>query len=168
MIFSGILMFGFWNEHFWLPDNTTWDTFKSNPNIRYPEPYELQYSVAVGAILVILRILVESIIFLPIGAAFGWVDTNKESLISRVVHHLYLGFAGNRKFKRVAESAWRFVYYFCAFIGGYFVLKNEPQFYDVNESWRDYPHQDVSDGIWWYYIIETGFYWSLLFRLVIV
>jgi len=42
------------------------------------------------------------------------------------------------------------------------VLRNEPQFNNVDASWVNWPHQHVPTAVWWYYIIETGFYWSLL------
>lgn len=155
----------FWSEHFWLPENITWDVFKSNSEINYPHPWELKYSILIGAVLLLTRIVVESFIYLPIGYVFGWIDTSDESLIQRMFHHLVGGFAGNRKFKRVAESAWRFTYYVFAFIGGYYALKDQPQFYDVDACWYNYPYQHVPENVWWYYIIETGFYWSLLFRL---
>lgn len=157
-------MVGLWDEEFWLPEGVTWGDFKSNATIRYPQPQELQYTVLIGAILLVARILVESFVYLPIGVVFGWIDTSKESLSQRIIGHLFLGFAGNRKFKRVAESAWRFTYYIIAFVCGYFVLRNEPQLHNVDSCWENYPYQHVSNGVWWYYIIETGFYWSLLFR----
>jgi len=160
-------MVGLWDEEFWLPEGVTWDDFKSNSTIRYPHPQELQYTVLIGAVLLIARILVESFVYLPIGVIFGWIDTSKESLFQRILGHLFFGFAGNKKFKRVAESAWRFTYYIIAFVCGYFVLRNEPQLYDVDSCWKNYPYQHVSDAVWWYYIIETGFYWSLLFSTIV-
>uniref|UniRef100_A0A7E4WBF3 TLC domain-containing protein n=1 Tax=Panagrellus redivivus TaxID=6233 RepID=A0A7E4WBF3_PANRE len=156
-------MLNFWEESFWLPQSATWDDFKSNGTIRYPQASELQYTVLVGAILLITRILVESFVFLPIGVAFGWIDTTNEGFCSRVFGHLFGGFAGRRKFKRVAESAWRFTYYFFSFFIGLYIISKEPQFKDVDDCWRDYPHQNVNDAVWWYYVVETGFYWSLFF-----
>ena len=158
-------MVNIWDEHFWLPENTTWETFYNDPTIQYPKFHELNYTILVGALLVVLRILIEAFVFLPIGVAFGWISTNDESLPKKAFDHLFFGFAGKKKFKRVAESAWRFTYYTCAFFAGAYILKDQPQFSHVTECWKNWPHQHVPDSVWWYYVIETGFYWSLFFRL---
>jgi hypothetical protein len=160
-------MFDIWSEHFWLTENTTWETYYSDPTIQYPKFYELYYTIIVGALLVVLRILVESFVFLPFGAISGWVNTKQQSLSSRIIEHLFFGFAGKKKFKRVAESSWRFVYYLCAFCAGLYILKDQPQFSHVADCWSNWPHQNVPNDVWWYYIIETGFYWSLFFSTLV-
>lgn len=146
-----------------MPENTTWESFYADPNIRYPRFDEIPYTIVVGIALTVLRIFLESFVFLPLGVAFGWIDTSQESLYSKVKGHLNYGFAGKTKFKRVAECAWRFSYYLCIFITGYFVLRDQPQFAHVSDCWRDWPHQDIPNSVWWYYTVETGFYWSLFF-----
>jgi hypothetical protein len=160
-------MINLWDEHFWLPENTTWKSFYGDPTIQYPYFHELYYTIIVGALLVVLRILIESFVFLPFGVICGWVNTKQQSLSSRIIEHLFFGFAGKKKFKRVAESSWRFVYYLCAFFAGLYILKDEPQFSNVADCWKNWPHQNVPDNVWWYYIIETGFYWSLLFSTIV-
>jgi len=65
------------------------------------------------------------------------------------------------------ESSWRFSFYFSAFIYGLIVLSNKPWFWDINQCWTDYPKQVISADIKWYYILECGFYWSLVFSLFI-
>jgi hypothetical protein len=154
-----------WSEHFWLPENVTWTDFQSNSTLRYPQFHELRYTIAVGAVLLVVRFLVEAFVFLPIGVLLGWVDVRKRSLCARIIEHLNFGFCDRRsKFKRVAETAFRFTFYLFAWAAGLYVLRSQPQFYDITECWRNWPHHDLSSSVWWYYIVETGFYWSLLFR----
>lgn len=153
-----------WSEHFWLPENVTWTDFQSNSTLRYPQFHELRYTIAVGAVLLVVRFLVEAFVFLPIGVLLGWVDVRKRSLCARIIEHLNFGFCDRRsKFKRVAETAFRFTFYLFAWAAGLYVLRSQPQFYDITECWRNWPHHDLSSSVWWYYIVETGFYWSLLF-----
>lgn len=66
-----------WSEHFWLPESTSWKDLKSNSTIQYPQFEELTYSVALGAIILILRLFFESFVYLPIGYAFGWMSYKK-------------------------------------------------------------------------------------------
>jgi len=152
----------FWNEHFWLPENVTWADFRTSTTTRYPQFHELGYSIIVGAIFLVVRLLTETLVFLPIGYAGGWVDTRKKGLFRRMWEHLAFGFCGRGKFKRVAETAFRFTFYLSSWAVGLWILLNQPQFKDINECWRNWPKHNISEDVWWYYISETGFYWSLL------
>ena len=62
---------------------------------------------------------------------------------------------------KFTECAWQFVYYFFIFIYGAYVLFDEPWLYDVNHCWIGYPNFIVTNGIWWYYMLSLGFYWSM-------
>ncbi|XP_047443804.1 ceramide synthase 2-like [Mugil cephalus] len=64
--------------------------------------------------------------------------------------------------KKFCEASWRFVFYLVAFIAGLGSLINTPWFWDQRECWRGYPKQPVADAHYWYYILELGFYLSLL------
>jgi hypothetical protein len=66
-----------WNEHFWLPENISWSDLESHNGIQYPQFHELGYSLLVAFALTILRILVEALVFLPIGYMSGWMDPRK-------------------------------------------------------------------------------------------
>ncbi|VDN60480.1 unnamed protein product [Dracunculus medinensis] len=153
---------GIWDDSFWLPENVTWNDLKSTSAVRYPDVNDLYYVIKYTLILLFVRILVESFIFLPLGIFFGWVDVSYGT-INRISAHLCFGFAGKSKFKRVAETAWRFLFYSCIWLAGLFILWNEPQMRDVAECWRNWPHHPISESVWWYYIIETSFYCALLF-----
>lgn len=65
--------------------------------------------------------------------------------------------------KKFTESGWRFLYYLFAFIYGCVVLWDKPWFWDGNACWYSYPYHALTPGIWWYYMIELSFYWSLTF-----
>lgn len=94
----------------------------------------------------------------------GWIDKSDGSLIDRVWNHLNFGFAGKSKFKRVAESGWRCLCFVLFWIAGAIILYNQPQTYNVDECWRNWPYHPIPNDVWWYYILEIGFYWALLFR----
>lgn len=80
------------------------------------------------------------------------------------MEHLNFGFAKDSKFKRIAETAWRFTFYTTLWIVGLYVLKDEPQFKNIKECWINWPNHYITNKVWWYYMVETAFYWSLLFR----
>lgn len=62
---------------------------------------------------------------------------------------------------KFCENTWRFIYYTTAFIFGVFVLQGKPWLWDITECWKSYPHQGYTSDIWWYYMIQLSFYWSL-------
>ncbi|XP_026201627.1 ceramide synthase 4a [Anabas testudineus] len=64
--------------------------------------------------------------------------------------------------KKFCEASWRFVFYLAAFTAGLASLINAPWFWDHKECWRGYPKQPVTETHYWYYILELGFYLSLL------
>ncbi|XP_016305153.1 ceramide synthase 2-like [Sinocyclocheilus anshuiensis] len=64
--------------------------------------------------------------------------------------------------KKFCEASWRFVFYLLAFSAGFASLINTPWFWDHRECWRGFPQQPVQDAHYWYYMLELGFYWSLL------
>ncbi|XP_069074621.1 ceramide synthase 2 [Pleurodeles waltl] len=67
--------------------------------------------------------------------------------------------------KKFREACWRFTFYLVAFIAGMAVLMDKPWFYDLHEVWAGFPKQTLLPSQYWYYMIELGFYWSLLFRV---
>ncbi|XP_063056218.1 ceramide synthase 2-like [Engraulis encrasicolus] len=64
--------------------------------------------------------------------------------------------------KKFCEASWRFLFYFVAFSAGLASLIDTPWFWDHRECWQGFPKQPVAEAHYWYYIMELGFYWSLL------
>ncbi|KAM3876861.1 ceramide synthase 2 [Diretmus argenteus] len=67
--------------------------------------------------------------------------------------------------KKFREASWRFAFYLLAFIGGTVALYDKEWFYDTREVWMGFPRQSMLESQYWYYILEMGFYWSLLFSV---
>ncbi|KAF7634125.1 TLC domain-containing protein [Meloidogyne graminicola] len=155
-----------WSEQFWLPENVTWSNLRSKAGIQYPQFYEFGYTLLIGVLITLLRILVEAFLFVPVGYLSGWLDTKKATLLQRIQTHLFFGFAGRSKFKRVSETAWRFTYYLFISIAGIYILHDQPQFTSMAESFKNWPNHHLPNSVWWYYVIQTGFYWSLIFSIL--
>lgn len=64
---------------------------------------------------------------------------------------------------KFCENSWRCLYYTSSFIYGLVVLWDKPWLWNINECWTNYPHQSVTNDIWWYYMLSMSFYWSLCF-----
>ncbi|KAI4879341.1 hypothetical protein NFI96_015711 [Prochilodus magdalenae] len=74
--------------------------------------------------------------------------------------------------KKFCEASWRFVFYLISFTAGLASLINTPWFWDQRECWKGYPLQvclpshshihPIEKVHYLYYMIELGFYWSLL------
>ncbi|XP_008822369.1 ceramide synthase 4 [Nannospalax galili] len=67
--------------------------------------------------------------------------------------------------KKFCESSWRFVFYLCSFVGGISVLYHEPWLWTLSLCWENYPEQTLNLALYWWYLLELGFYISLLITL---
>ncbi|CAH1978077.1 unnamed protein product [Acanthoscelides obtectus] len=62
---------------------------------------------------------------------------------------------------KFCENSWRCLYYTFSFAYGLTILWHKPWLWDIMECWNGFPHQSVTNDIWWYYMISMAFYWSL-------
>ncbi|XP_028286781.1 ceramide synthase 2 [Parambassis ranga] len=67
--------------------------------------------------------------------------------------------------KRFCEASWRCVFYLFAFFGGVLALYDKPWLYNLKEVWAGFPKQSMLQSQYWYYLLEMGFYLSLLLSL---
>ncbi|XP_055357925.1 ceramide synthase 6-like [Paramacrobiotus metropolitanus] len=191
--FSGFV----WNETFWLPPNVTWIDMKTMPDKQYPEFYALFYPIPLALVIFFVRLLVEKIIFEPVGNWLRIPGRRRKPMpkhaaleaafneSKNLLHHDIMGLAKRcdmterqveRWFRRreneskvqvtqldkFKETGWRFSFYLGIFTYGIWALWDKPWFWDSSYFWMGYPFQEVNSDIWWYYMVELGFYWSLL------
>lgn len=67
--------------------------------------------------------------------------------------------------QKFRECSWHLVFYTAFFIYGMVYLWKKPYFWKTIECWRDWPKQDVTDDIYWHYMMELSFYWGLVLTL---
>ncbi|XP_052003468.1 ceramide synthase 2-like [Xyrauchen texanus] len=67
--------------------------------------------------------------------------------------------------KKFCEASWRFTFYLLAFICGLGALIDKPWLYDLEEMWKGFPTLTLLPSQYWYYMLELGFYVSLLFSV---
>ena len=68
--------------------------------------------------------------------------------------------------KKFAEASWRFIFYCFAFFFGMATLYQSPWFWNHIECWNDYPRQTLWPSVYYYYMIEGGFYMGLACSLM--
>ncbi|XP_031721015.1 ceramide synthase 2 isoform X1 [Anarrhichthys ocellatus] len=69
--------------------------------------------------------------------------------------------------KRFCEASWRCVFYFFAFVCGVLALYDKPWLYNLKEVWAGFPKQSMLPSQYFYYLLEMGFYLSLLLSLTL-
>ncbi|CAK1589947.1 unnamed protein product [Parnassius mnemosyne] len=62
---------------------------------------------------------------------------------------------------KFCENAWRCFFYLYNFSYGLFVMWDKEWLWDIDQCYIGYPHQGVTNDVWWYYMISSAFYWSL-------
>ncbi|KAK3592979.1 hypothetical protein CHS0354_023201 [Potamilus streckersoni] len=68
--------------------------------------------------------------------------------------------------QKFREVSWHFLFYLTMFIYGLVILWNKPWFSQTKYCWINWPQQHVTSDLYWYYMIELGFYWALVFSLL--
>ncbi|XP_060086199.1 ceramide synthase 5-like [Ylistrum balloti] len=70
------------------------------------------------------------------------------------------------RMKKFRECSWHFLFYTMSFFGGLYVLWDKPYLWDSKHFWLNCGLQHVPNEIYWYYTIELGFYWNLVFTIL--
>ncbi|VDM52757.1 unnamed protein product [Angiostrongylus costaricensis] len=130
-----------WRTDYWLPRGVNWDELPVNFS-------DLLYPIYFSLPLIVFRIFFESFVGVPLGFALGYYGN--VSLIRTT------------RSKRVLECFWRFSYYTFSFAYGCMVLWDKSWLWDVKQCWIGYPFHTIDKSIWWYYMVETSFYYSLV------
>ncbi|XP_060581349.1 ceramide synthase 2-like, partial [Ruditapes philippinarum] len=68
--------------------------------------------------------------------------------------------------QKFCDSGWHFLFYAVSFTYGYSIILNKPWFSKTIDCWVGWPLQNVTNDVYWYYMIELAFYWSLIFTLI--
>ncbi|XP_045168610.2 ceramide synthase 2-like [Mercenaria mercenaria] len=165
-------------------------------NVYLPQIWDLHWSIVLGAFLVVFRSVLERLVITPIGYYLGiprkrqynvtpnplletaYKQNKKQDLqlLSKrtdwTPRQIEVWFRKRKKqdatptIRKFCDSGWRFLFHTTSFTYGLFVLWNKPWFRSTRECWTDWPKQYISDDIYWYYMIELSYYWSLIFTLV--
>ena len=62
---------------------------------------------------------------------------------------------------KFCETGWRWTFYFFVHLMGISIMWDKPWTWSMLHCWWDYPNHHMDQGIWWYYMVELSFYWSL-------
>ena len=181
--------FSFWNEDVWLPSNVTWDSFSWDG--RFAQFSHLYYPIPAALALIAIRIIIERNIFRPLGLFLGLKhsvtnsftplqeekiqntnreDKNKKSWVKKkrkklsILGRCLICACSFKKtfIDKFCETGWRWTFYFFVHIMGISIMWSKPWTWSMLYCWWDYPNHHMDQGIWWYYMVELSFYWSLL------
>uniref|UniRef100_F7CKQ0 Ceramide synthase 4-like n=1 Tax=Monodelphis domestica TaxID=13616 RepID=F7CKQ0_MONDO len=67
--------------------------------------------------------------------------------------------------KKFSEACWKCMVYTFSFVGGFFILYDEPWLWDSDLCWHGFPKQIMKPSIYWWYLLDFGHYISLLLTL---
>ncbi|KAL4222873.1 Ceramide synthase 2 [Mactra antiquata] len=68
--------------------------------------------------------------------------------------------------QKFCDSGWHFIFYLVSFSYGMYVMQDKPWFQRTIDCWEGWPLQNVTNDVYWYYMIELAFYWSLIYTLL--
>uniref|UniRef100_A0A665WXB3 Ceramide synthase 2-like n=1 Tax=Echeneis naucrates TaxID=173247 RepID=A0A665WXB3_ECHNA len=178
-----------WQEEYWLPPGIYWrDIEIEEDDGRFPLPRDLIYTLPLAVAFIAIRYVFERLIAVPLSKRLGVKDririravsipkleafykqNNRQPLQSEVASLRKQCGLSERKIqtwfrhrrnqdrpnntKKFCEDGSCEVFFFFFF--------QAPWLWDHRECWRGYPKQPVAEAHYWYYILELGFYLSLL------
>uniref|UniRef100_A0A2K5VFA0 Ceramide synthase 5 n=1 Tax=Macaca fascicularis TaxID=9541 RepID=A0A2K5VFA0_MACFA len=169
-----------WSERFWLPQNVTWADLEGPADgYGYPRGRHILsvFPLAAGIFFVSERLegpgegRGTGVLTLLIHLQYP--DKKRLEGLSKQldwnVRKIQCWFRHRRNqdkpptLTKFCESMWRFTFYLCIFCYGIRFLWSSPWFWDIRQCWHNYPFQPLSSGLYYYYIMELAFYWSLMF-----
>lgn len=121
---------------------------------------ELKAALLLAPCLLLLRVLFEASAGVALGRWLGFFEPCSGWQMAR--RHVLGGFVRNSRSKKVLETFWRFSAYCSLVLLGLLVLHDKPWLLDVQQGFVGYPRHPVPADVWWYYMLECGFYLSLL------
>ncbi|KAL3831741.1 hypothetical protein ACJMK2_023455 [Sinanodonta woodiana] len=68
---------------------------------------------------------------------------------------------------RYGYEHWHLLFYVSIFVYGIAILWNKPWFSETKYCWIGWPKQGIDRDVYWYYVLELGFYWSLVYTLAV-
>uniref|UniRef100_A0A3Q4BVG4 Uncharacterized protein n=1 Tax=Mola mola TaxID=94237 RepID=A0A3Q4BVG4_MOLML len=178
-----------WQEEFWLPRGNRWqDLEMTDDKGRFPLPRDLMYTLPLAFAFIALRYIFERLVAIPLSKRLGVKDRIRIRVAS--VPKLETFYKQNRRqpsqselvslgkqcglSQRMIQTWFRHrknqdrpsnTKKFCELSHIEFaacLIFQTPWFWDHSECWRGYPKQLVAEAHHWYYILEMGFYMSLL------
>merc|ERR1739838_694179 len=150
------------------------------------------YPLPMALVMMVLRIVMDIAVFRPLGrmlginhkprkkpehnalleAAFQCGKPDYESLCSqtglsdRQVHSWMRRRSLASKpttLDKFVETGWRWLFYFTAHILSVWALIGKPWVWNTFYCWYGYPFHAIDNDVWWHYMLEMAFYWSLTF-----
>ncbi|GFS10316.1 ceramide synthase 2 [Elysia marginata] len=133
----------FWSESFWLPNNYSWIQLKNKDDGIYRAQFrDLHVAIYLAVIISAIRIFFERCIFGPIGHSYGLKSVVKKASPNPVLEKAFK--EKKSPSNDSIQKSW---------------------FYETKFCWRGWPHHHVPTDVYWYYMVEFGFYLSLLASL---
>uniref|UniRef100_A0A7N8WMU1 Ceramide synthase 4a n=1 Tax=Mastacembelus armatus TaxID=205130 RepID=A0A7N8WMU1_9TELE len=180
-----------WQEEYWLPPGVGWrDIEMKEDEGRFPLPKDLIYTLPLAFAFIAVRYVFERVIAVPLSRHLGVKDririraaavpkletfykqssrqptqTEVASLVKQCglsQRKIQTWFRHRRNqdrpsnTKKFCEASWRFVFYLVSFTAGLGSLINVSSFFTC------FPLTPVAAAHYWYYILEMGFYLSLV------
>lgn len=180
-----------WSPSIWLPPNITWTDFTHLPDCAQFHHLLLPFPLALLLILIrlILERKVFHPLGVRLGIPSpirsrpsenslleeAWKHRNTQpwdvahlsritGLTEREVQGWYrkMNVIGRpTPLEKFCETGWRWVFYFTAHVVSVWTLWDKPWVWDTVHCWYNYPFHSLDPAVWWHYMLELAFYWSL-------
>ncbi|XP_064102934.1 ceramide synthase 6-like [Macrobrachium nipponense] len=67
------------------------------------------------------------------------------------------------KYDKFMDCAYDLVCHSCFCLYGISIMKVKPWLWNITLCWANYPHHNIDNDIWWYYMLCLAYFWSTTF-----
>uniref|UniRef100_A0A671U3U8 Ceramide synthase 5 n=1 Tax=Sparus aurata TaxID=8175 RepID=A0A671U3U8_SPAAU len=145
----------FWNERFWLPHNVTWaDLADPAPGVEYPKAGHLLNALPLALGIFAVRILFERFIASPCARSLHiQPGVLRQAQPNAMLEKVFTSITKNPDSRHLdglsKQLDWE--------------VRKSPWIWDTRHCWYGYPYQVMTPRLYYYYVTELAFYWSLMF-----
>uniref|UniRef100_A0A3B3ZXF3 Uncharacterized protein n=1 Tax=Periophthalmus magnuspinnatus TaxID=409849 RepID=A0A3B3ZXF3_9GOBI len=166
----------FWQERLWFPKGLGWADLEDRDGRVYAKARDLWVALPIAVAFLIIRQIFERTVATPLAALLGV----KETVRLKVLHNPTLEFyyCNVTKTPSQVETLCKQTGHSERQVQRWFrrrrnqdrpsllkKFREKPWLYDLKEMWEGFPVLTLLPSQYWYYMIELGFYCSLLFSV---
>uniref|UniRef100_A0A8C1VR14 Ceramide synthase 2b n=1 Tax=Cyprinus carpio TaxID=7962 RepID=A0A8C1VR14_CYPCA len=184
----------FWQERLWFPEGLGWADLEDRDGRVYAKARDLWVALPIAVLFLVIRQVFERYVATPLASLLGLKESVRRQVTHNLTLESYYcnttknptqvpsveerwfsshsysiwfnwTWLTNQTLTLLLFCSWRFAFYFLAFIGGLVALIDKPWLYDLEEMWKGFPTLTLLPSQYWYYMLELGFYTSLLFSV---
>uniref|UniRef100_A0A3Q4HHW9 Ceramide synthase 2a n=1 Tax=Neolamprologus brichardi TaxID=32507 RepID=A0A3Q4HHW9_NEOBR len=167
-----------WADWIWFPEGHGWADLTDHDGKVFPKPQDLWATIPIAFCFLVIRQIFERTVAIPLASLLGVSDKQRVRAPPNPVLESYFCSTSKHPKQSSIESLSKQTGCSVQQVQRWFrrrrnqdrpsklkKFREKPWFYDVKLIWENFPKMPLLPSQYWYYMIELGFYISLIFSV---